>query len=325
MFGENKKKMDSRVRFQNTRFRQKLQAQRSYKRPLRRLPQTPAAVFLAKIGLGSYLARILTAAVFFALVYVVFIPNIFFVKHITVNGAGVDGPAAVEATIGGFLDKKLPWPQKNLLLLSKTGLAGYLLSHNQKILSVDKVSKKLPNTLIVDITPRQDAFVLQTLLGSYSVSQDGLVTNEFTDVASGSLPSALALIKLTSSESFGIGQQVFTAQNAQALDLLKKGLPSAMFEAPDYYQLNDSQSQDIGAHFKEGFKMMFDLSSDINETLARLKVLLSQIQPGDVKRLFYIDMRIQDKGYVCYQGDPCVQDIHLPNDSATGTIPSLGN
>ena len=72
---------------------------------------------------------------------------------------------------------------------------------------MDSISKKLPSTLIVNITPRIDEFeVLTASSTAYSVSNDGLVTGELLPNASGTLPTLSFLIKLTEVGNLNVGQ-----------------------------------------------------------------------------------------------------------------------
>lgn len=323
MFSQNKKKTDSRVRWQNPRFKSRLVAQRSYKRPTRHLPETAAAVFLSKIGLGTWWARGLTALGFFILVYLVFIPNFLFIKHINIAGAA--DLASVQNSVNAYLEKKLPWPQQNLVLLSKAGLADYLLKNNPKVLKVNKITKKLPNTLAVDITARTDEFLLKTQTSAYSISNDGQVTNQLISDASATLPSGLVLIKLDSEPSLTLGQQALALGSIKAIQTLLSQLPEAAKAYVDFFGIEDLQAQDISAYLKTGLKIIFSSDSNLQTALTRLGVLISQFSDQDKAKLFYIDMRSVDKAYVCQKGAPCVKDINLPSQAATSTQNNISN
>jgi len=311
---------DSRIRFQNTRFKHRLSEARGYKRPVRSKPTGAGEIFLSKIGLGSWLSRLLTLLVFLLLIYLVFIPNIFFIKHIAVNGAQTTDKPAIEALVNSYLSKKLPWPQKNLVLLSKTGLKNFLLRNDQKILSVDSVDKKFPSTLVLGVTPTVDQFIIQTASSTYfSVSSDGLVTSEVSLNASGTLPGALAFIKLDNKDGLVIGNKAFSQTGIDFLKQAQNQLPGIAKSAIDYYELSGLRTPDLTVYFKGGFKIMLGLNSDAAQILNRLKLLFSQFADSDIKKLYYVDMRFGNNGYVCYKGTACVQDTNLPAASTTPT------
>ena len=94
-------------------------------------------------------------------------------------------------------------PQKNLLLLSTSKLGSYIISENQNVLKVIKISKKFPSTLIIELAPRVNEFLIQNSVSNYfSLSTDGLVQNKIYPNASGSLPSDLVLIKLNKEQRY---------------------------------------------------------------------------------------------------------------------------
>src|SRR6185437_7888178 len=156
MFSKNKRKIDSRIRYRNSHFSSKLENARGYKRVIRQRPKNSWEVFLANAGLGTWQSKVITAAVFFLLIYLVYIPNFLFIKQVTVNSSDQTTNDVVKTLTDSYLNKKLPWPQTNLLLLSKGKLTSYLLDNSQKVLSVDAITKKFPNRLTVSVTPRLD-------------------------------------------------------------------------------------------------------------------------------------------------------------------------
>ena len=124
MFNKNKKKLDRRVVYQTRGFKNQLRSARAYKRPQKVLPKNSAEVFLSKIGLGSWLSRWATLLAFFLLIYIVFVPNFLFIKLVNVNGADAATNADAKTLAASYLNKNLPWPQKNLILNSKYNSAG---------------------------------------------------------------------------------------------------------------------------------------------------------------------------------------------------------
>ena len=319
MFGRNSKKTDYRVRFQNPLFRQHLKQARGYKRN-RKLPTTKWEIFFAGLGLDSWYAKALTLGIFLFLVYLVFIPNLFFIKHINIQSSGNADIGSVENTTNLFLNKYTPWPQKNLLLLSKAKLKDYLLQNNQLVQSVDKISKHLPSTLTITITPRQNRFVLQAATSTYySLSGDGLITDQIFENASGTLPTNLSLIRLDGGEMINLRQQLLPREKMNFLNELQNQLAGILKMPISYYQLNGSQTADVTVYTQNDLKLLFNLQSDPKETLTRFNLLFSQLSDPDKKRLSYVDMRFLDKGYLCYKNTACVNNVVLPNSQASST------
>ena len=324
-FSKNKKKVDSRARFLNSRFKNRLREARGYKRRARALPQTKWGIFLSRIGLGSWLARFLTLLVLIFLVYIAYIPNFLFIQNINITGLDETAKPGVMAAVNSFLKKQLPWPQKNLLLLSTGGLEEYLLKNQRDVLEVRKISKRFPNPLTLAFAPRVDSFFLQTPLYNYIVSNDGLVTGLPNQDASSTLPAALGLIKLNSSPNLGFGQQALDREKANFLLELGRSLPDIAKSPIDYLEMSDLETPDLTLYSQSGFKIFFDFHSDANETLNRLKVLFSQFTDANFNRLSYVDMRFEGKGYICYKDAACVNDINSQKNPATTTPESLPN
>ena len=114
MFNRNKHKIDPRIRYRNSKFSRKLESARGYKRVIRQRPKSSWEVFLANVGLTSWQSKVITGAVFFLLIYLVYIPNFLFIKQVTVNGSDQPTNAVVKSLTDSYLDKKLPWPQRSL-------------------------------------------------------------------------------------------------------------------------------------------------------------------------------------------------------------------
>jgi cell division septal protein FtsQ len=325
MFGKNQKKLNYRVRFQNAKFKRRLTEARGYKRPQKSVPDGIWEISLAKIGLGSWISRILTLLVFFFLVYLAYIPNIFFIKQVTVRGLSGEALASVNSSVNSFLEKKIPWPQRNLGLLSKNKLTDFLLKNNQKVLRINKIEKHFPSTLFVDITQRTNAFIVQTPTAAYSLTGDGLITEVVEPNASGTLPSGLPLIKLNNADEIIVGKPALGQDRVNFIFALQNQLPDLAKSKVSNYHLADLQTPDISVYFKNGTKILFDLNSDVNKILRSLKLLFSQLSDSDAKNLFYIDMRFEDRGYVCSKGMLCVKDINLSGYSASSSPTNLPN
>jgi cell division septal protein FtsQ len=312
-------KTDYSRRFLNRDFKKRLQQQRDYKRKAATIPETNIAVFLSKLGLNSIKAKIFTALVFFLLVYIIYIPNFLFIKNITVLGVADDTKASVEASINSFLEKKLPWPEKNFLIFSKGQLISYLLKNNSKVFTVNKITKKFPSSITVEVTPRLNQFILENQSIYYYVSNDGRLMESVEKNASGTLPSALGLIKLTSNQSIISGKDLFSAEQVAFFALLANNLEQTARSPVDYYEIEESASQEFKVFLKIGAKLLFSFNTEPGETLTRLNYLLAQYSDADLKNLAYVDMRYQNRGYVCSLSSPCAQETVIPQATTTPT------
>ncbi len=316
---KKQKKTDFRVRFQNSNFKQKLVAQRSYKRITKSQPVKLNGKVFAKIGLASWQSKIIVLIVLCSLTYLLYIPNIFFVKKITILGVNSEDKSSIQDNINLYIKKNLPLPQKNLLLLSKTALKNYLIQNNNKILSVPNISKKFPNTLIIQIIPRISQFLLKMPSHQYLISNDGMATEELTASTTSTLLNSLKLIKIDSDENIPLLKVALPSTILNFISEIDKKIIPEISSSISYYRLDSITSPDLTLYMNNGIKIYFDLHSDPDDAFTKFKTLYTQIPSTDLQKLYYIDMRLIDKAYVCLKGLLCVKDINLPNNNASTT------
>ncbi len=323
MLFKNKKKLDSKIRFQHRGFKSRLINQRNYKRIKKTPPQTDWGVFLSRAGLSSWLSRILTLLFFLFLIYIFYIPNLFFIKSVKFTGLDQPTQTIINNLTASFLNKKLPWPQKNLLLLSKSKFESFLLANNKDILKINKIEKDFPNTLNIDFIQRKETYLIQTLNPNYYVmAQDGLITSEIYPNASGTLPSGLILIKLNKEAILPVNQKPFKEKSFWFIDESYKNIQPIINTGLTNFEISDLENPYFEINTELGYKIKLDSKSDFNKSLDRLNLLLSQILPGDLKNLAYIDLRFLDRAYTCNKNSPCA-NTHIPN--STSTLESITN
>lgn len=311
------------MRFQNQGFQKQLDKQRNYKRGKKTFPQTDLGVFLSKIGLGSIKTRLFVTIILLLLIYLVYVPNFLFIKTIQINGITQPKRAEVQKVVESYLSNKLPWPQKNLMLLSTKRLENYLLQNNQSILRVDKISKNYFDSVIINVVPRQDTFVIQSKIKSFGVANDGLVTKIiYPDPAvTSTLPSTLILIKLTNDESLFVSQQILKPETATSLKQFYDQSPDILKSPVNYFELASFNDSTITAIVKNKFAVKMNLNADFIDLARRLKLLFSQFSDQEIMSLEYVDMRYEDRGYVCHKYQPCVGEIKLPSQNTASGSP----
>jgi len=246
----------------------------------------------------------------------VYVPNIFFVKNINVVGVEAEAKANLLNSVSSFLKQKLPWPQQNLILLSKENLKNHILKNNSQIMEVVSIKRDFPNSLEVGVLPRVDQLVLQTKNATYVVSNDGQVTKQLDVYASSSAPN-LALLKVDEEKNLAQGQQVMSMEKVNFISIANRSFAKIVNSKSAYFEATNLQTPEITVYFENNVKLFLDLNSDVHDALSRLKLLASNLSDADFSRLFYIDLRYKNKGYLCYKGTPCVADINLLNNASS--------
>lgn len=320
MWGTNKKESVNRVRFQHRSFKTKLTENRNYKRQQKKLPQTDWGVFLKKIGLETIFSKVATVLVLVTLIYFSFVPNLFFIKQIIVQNENGNTNPDIEILTNLYLKKFNPWPQKNLAFLSKNKLLNYLTENNKTILSVNVIKKDFPNTVYISYKERKDEFVIKTSNNNnYLVSEDGKVTQEFTLNASSSLPSSLILIKLEQDMNLPLWQNPFSHNWFWFIRGVNLNLNNKINSPVKEITIENLKNPFFNVITQSGYEIKFDASANLDKTLNRLELLIKDLQPALVKNLQYVDMRFNDRAYVCYKNNPCSYEPILINSSSTTT------
>jgi len=319
---KNKKKLDSKVRFQRQSFKKQLRQARDYKRETKKLTNRNWEVYLNMLGLGSWKTKVLAIISIAFFVYWIYVPNIFFVKNISVVGnEQKEITGGISRSVRQYFSTHLLWPQRNLLLLSKSALQTYIAKNNTSVLHVAGVSKKFPNTVIVTINPRVENYRLEVPQGMHTLSNDGIVLSQLGDVATSSLLNSLKRIIIASSSSSNItvGQPFMEPESFSGVQELEKTFAESAKTEVDYFSMETPQDPDIAVHAKAGYTVFFDSSTNIPKSLAALKVLLANLPATDIKKLLYIDMRFDNKSYVCYKGTACEKPIIIPTQSPSAS------
>lgn len=319
----NKNKIDPKIRFQNARFKRHLEKARNYKRTSRVLPQTSWGIFLSKIGLNSWVNQGIFFIIILLFIYLVFVPNVFFVKNLAVLGMPDQYQQNTENSANLFLNKRNPFPQKNLLVLSKKQLSSFLLKNNQRVLNVKKITKKFPSTLIVELEPRLDTFFVKSKVGEYLVSNDGITMGAIEPTSTGSLPNLPILININSDNVYITGHRLLPPETAEAIIKLNEKLPKAVNSEIVSFEIPSFKTKNLLVNFTAGFKLYLNTELKTEETLNRLELLFSQYSNAEINNLYYVDMRFEGRGYTCNKNAPCIKEIVLPVSSASSSTPTI--
>lgn len=321
---KNKTLKDSRVRFQHQAFKKQLRQARNYKRENRPSQDETQRKLWTTIGLGPLWARLVCGLVVLIALYAVYVPNPLDIKHLEISG--ISGPQAdiIENLVTQYFTSQKLWPQNNYLTLAPSKLKRYLLSESKNIYQITQIKKKFPATLAISLEPRLETYLITSPEGNFIAAND-LFINRLTNATTTDL---LGLTQIKILGTLGLEPETYLKnyQQIQAIDQLQKLLPNATADSPDYYQITDFEQPDITVQMKSGWRILFDYKSDLPLTVQKLHLLLSSIDPKDSKRLYYIDMRIKNRGYICLKNTPCASlPASVPVTASTSTATSTLN
>lgn len=321
-FSENKNQKNNKIRFQNPDFRRKLQQARGYKRSIKKIPATKMGIFLASLGLTGVIAKVATFLALLLLIYLIYAPNFLTVAKVEIRGADGTVKKSILKTIADYSGSKALWPQSNLLLLSKKNLAGYLSQKNLWVNQVIKIEKHFPSSLIVEIERRYDKFLLKSGSGIYVVANDGLVSKQLTleDLtAASSTLSALVAVNLREEKTFYEKQRLADAGYFDSLNEILNRAQNDLQNPLAGVELENFENPNMAAKTAAGFIIKFDVNSDLAKIFSQLKLLLKDIGESRISGVKYIDMRIKNRGYVCYKDAACARETAVIIETATST------
>lgn len=322
---ETKKKLDSKIRFNKSSFQKQLQQARGYKRPGRKIPEKPWEIFLSNVGLNSWLSRIFVAFGLGLLCYIVYVPNFLFIKHINISGLTAAHTEEAKNAINAYFNKKYyPWPQKNWLIFDANELGKYLLAHDQKILKIEAAKKKFPNTLNITLVPRTDAFLIEAGQDKYIASLDGKITADGrTYNFASSTPQGLVKVDIEKAGDWAFGDNILSPDLSRFLLELAAKLHETTGANADNFAIANAADSDLTAQMPAGYKIFFDVKSDLGKVLPGLKLLLAEPGNSNVKNLYYIDLRFGNKAYVCFKNAACARPTVITPQATTTIETSL--
>lgn len=307
---KQKPKPDPKVRFQNRNFKEQLQSARNYKRTSHKLPEKKWDCFYCKIGLGSWRTKTLAILAILIFGYIVYVPNFLYVKQINITGLKTNDQPALKAVVNTYFSEHRLWPQNNLLLLSSSKLAVFLLAKQQNLYKIKAVKKQWPSTLSLELQPRTEKYLAEIQERRFVISNDGKILQE---IPSSSPATNLTNVKFLQAEAPQIGQDFISSSLLDFMDKLGRQIPAITNAALLRLEMDSPQSFDITALTPTGTKLIFDVKSNLDDALDRLRLLFANISENDKQKLYYIDMRFEKKGYVCFKNTPCTKDINIIN------------
>lgn len=109
--------------------------------------------------------------------------------------------------------------------------------------------------------------------------------------------SLILLISDKTSRPLALGQQLIKSETLSELAFLKKRILEETGIGLRAGETQDLKLEDFDFMTNQGWLLRFSISENAYKTLAVLKQTLAQIDPQDISRLEYIDLRVPSKVY----------------------------
>lgn len=312
--------MINKIKYQNPNFRRKLNEARGYRRSIKKIPETKVGFFLAYVHLDSALAKVFLFLVFLTLIYLVYAPNFLTVKSIQINGVSAEAETSIKKTVADYLSSWGLVPKSNLLFTSKRGLSEYLSAKNISLEKVELIKKNFPNGLVIQAKERYNKFLLYSLNGVYLLANDGMVKKQINPAeltASTTEYSGLVTAKLNQSINLYENQKTADSGYFESLNEILYQSEHFLQNSVTEIKIEAFELPDLQVITRLGFAIKFDINSDLSRVFEQLKLLLKEVGEARINGVEYIDMRVKDRGYVCYRDALCAQETTVPKASST--------
>ncbi len=326
MFGKRQKKLDPRVRFQHQSFTRKLDQARSYKREPTAIPEDWRGYILAKLGLNTRFSQAVSLVILLGLIYLVFIPNFLSAKTTKVQGLGDEDTKRIEADVATYFDNAPFYlAQRNLVFLSKNRLSRELLQDN-KIYKVKQINKSLlSRTLTLTVEMKAPKYVAKRNNQVYSIYNDGSVQERLAVESDQWLTVNPGIIKIKDDNADSLSNDtVYLSEDLiNSINQIFDQYKTATNNDINYFVIPSGtimplQPDDIVMFVKKpgnkaDYKVIFDAQQNWEEAFAKLKLLFSQMPPDRYNKLVYVDLRFEDRAFLCLSDAPCAKEPEPPS------------
>ncbi len=309
-----KKKVDSKTRFQHPSFRNQLQEARGYKRSSKSLRPREGSEVLQGVGLRSALSKIFFVLILGVVIYGIFGPTFLSVQTIVVQGSSSHDTSALTQN---YFKEHFFSAQKNIIFLSTADLARYIKSFSDDVVNVD-IKKKFFHTIIITLSSRKNTYALSMPSSHYIVSSDGYVHGQ--TLADFPTSTPLTGITIGTESDVPMSGYVFTPAQLSFFQQITLLLPQKTGAELDHFYLDQLSSTTVTIFTKSSFRLLIDQTMPAADILGKVQLVLGQLSPAQKANTVYIDMRIPDKSFICFKNTPCAVNKPItPENNPTTT------
>jgi len=248
---------------------------------------------LARIPTRGWFWIFLTLLIISGLIWLLFFSSVFTIKYVEVKNANLTSSASIEADVFNQTDTKrvFIFSQNRLFVFSSRSLRTALI--DKYSLQDVKVIKKLPSTLIIELTERQAAAVW------FEADQYLLLDASGHIISTSSATTNLGLPLIRNNGLPKINNQqveVDPSVIASAKQVFEDFPPRfSWITIKEMDTNNEDQTLILAAN--KGPLIYFNTTDNIDQQLVRLDTLLRSDVRARFAKLSYIDLRFGDKLY----------------------------
>ncbi len=294
MFGLPRRDPKKQIRFRRPEFQEKLLRARRYQRP-------PAGW-----GFRSRLLSLLLGFLGLVVIYFLTLSQMFLVQEAVLPESSALTSQEVEGVFTSLGQERTYFiPRNHILVLNRQSLLRALQKEFPKVRQITAFARVLPNKLKIAIEERKPLYIWQSADNFYLLDQDGVVFQKINNYSAAAFSEILIVDR--SQAEIKVGQELEVQKTLAFVAELKDRWPQEITETTLVsFSLPALKSSDLFLETAIGFGVYFDLERQVLPQLRNLSLVLSQeIKSETYTGLSYIDLRLPNTAYYCYQDAPC--------------------
>lgn len=293
IFSKHRKKIEPRRRFGSPSFRNQLKRAQNYKRVF---PSVRSGFFTSKFF------SLACAVLFIIAFYYLVISDRVLITEVALAGNQQVSIDQVKEVLITASNNRIFFIRKNHYFLMTHGRVNKLLTAAlSEVKEVSKTNRKWPNRIEIEIKERNPGFVLESGGRRFLVDEDGVVVKEVPETKN--LPYVL---DQNAEDKVVVGEVLPNLKLVRFILSSYKIWPSKISTPIASVKISSKESFEAQFTTAEGWSAFFDANrSGLTQVSSLALVLKSQINPKDLSKLAYVDLRSEKSIYYCFKGTPC--------------------
>jgi len=233
------------------------------------------------------------------LVYLLFFSEWFQVSSVLVEGNKTTDTKLILSVIEPYLHKKsfLVFPSNNFFFVPASRIGKEIIDSFKRVSKAD-VKRTFPNTIVVQVEEKKAVLLFCGNQGCNWVDEEGVTYNKSSYSEALADSSEVVIVQDSSNTDLPIGQLATDPANVDFANRLWHLFPDKIGVELERLITPLPQAQEIRAQTKEGWIVYFDMTLDLDNSLALLNKVVNQEikeKEGSTVCLDYIDLRITDR------------------------------
>lgn len=222
--------------------------------------------------------------VLFNAAYLLFFSSIFDVKNIVVSGNERVSKEDILSVVSSNLDKKILFFETKSIFLADISSIYKGIHKNFLKISDIKISRKLPNTIVVSLNERTAVSLFCRNEKCFSLDKEGVIFEE-----NNLLRGLLKIVDKRGGKEFELGEAALSKDKVTGILKFDETLKDDMKILSYEYDLFEDR---VTVKTKDGFDVYFSLDKNVSFQIDKLKALFDKYIPLEKRaKLEYVELR----------------------------------